>query len=230
MYRDNVSATTILSIAKRDTYYPDLIVGNTSLSTIQIADWIQFDNNYHLFQIFKNNISNGETMIDITKADIIMNVPVTVNEGIMNHNNVYKVPVGSSDSATYYVNVLRSGTNSLTIYGSCGNSNGEQTTKSIAYSTSDARLKENIKDSQVSNALEQILKIRHRDFNWINGEHIDLGYIAQELEEINELMVLKPNDDSEFYGVNTFYLMGVITKAIQELYQIMLKSKEKKEI
>lgn len=144
---------------------------------------------------------------------------------VMNQNMEYKVPVGSSGLPTYYVNVLRSGTNSLTVYGSCGNSDGTQTTKSIAYSTSDARLKENIKDSQVCNALGQILKIRHRDFDWINGEHVDLGYIAQELEEINELMVLKPNDDSEFYGVNTFYLMGVITKAIQELYQIVLESK-----
>lgn len=144
---------------------------------------------------------------------------------VMNQNMEYKVPVGSSGTPTYYVNVLRSGTKSLTVYGSCGNSDGTQTTKSIAYSTSDARLKENIKDSQVCNALGQILKIRHRDFDWINGEHVDLGYIAQELEEINELMVLKPNDDSEFYGVNTFYLMGVITKAIQELYQIVLESK-----
>lgn len=224
MYRDDVTATTILSMVK-NTYYPDLIVGNTSLSSVQIMNWVQADNQSHYFRIFKYNISNGETIADFSKSDIIFNVPVSVNEGIMNNNGEYKVPVGSSSSDAYYVNTLRSGTNSLTIYGSCGNSNGTQTTKSIAYSTSDARLKENIKDSQVCNALEQILKIRHRDFDWINGEHVDLGYIAQELEEINELMVLKPNDDSEFYGVNTFYLMGVITKAIQELYQIVLESK-----
>ena len=224
MYRDDVTATTILSMVK-NTYYPDLIVGNTSLSSVQIMNWVQADNQSHYFRIFKYNISNGETIADFSKSDIIFNVPVSVNEGIMNNNGEYKVPVGSSSSGAYYVNTLRSGTNSLTIYGSCGNSDGTQTTKSIAYSTSDARLKKNIKDSQVCNALEQILKIRHRDFDWINGEHVDLGYIAQELEEINELMVLKPNDDSEFYGVNTFYLMGVITKAIQELYQIVLESK-----
>lgn len=224
MYRDDLTATTILSIAK-NTYFPDLIVGNTSLSSVQLINWVEVENQNHSFNIYKYNISNGETIASFYKSGILFNVPVVVNSGIMNNNNEYKVPVGSSSSEAYYVNTLRSGTNSLTIYGSCGNSNGTQTTKSIAYSTSDARLKENIKDSQVCNALDQILKIRHRDFDWINGEHVDLGYIAQELEEINELMVLKPNDDSEFYGVNTFYLMGVITKAIQELYQIVLESK-----
>lgn len=224
MYRDDVSSTKVLSMLK-DTNFPDLIVGNTSLSSIQLINWIEVENQNHSFNIYKYNISNGETIASFDKSDILFNVPVCANDGIMNCNGEYKTPVGSSSSAAYFVNVLRSGANSLIVYGSCGDENGGQTTKSIAFSTSDARLKENIKDSSVCNALKQILKIRHRDFDWKNGEHIDLGYIAQELEEINENMVLKPHDDSEFYGVNTFYLMGVITKAIQELYQIVLESK-----
>ena len=79
-------------------------------------------------------------------------------------------------------------------------------------------MKENIFNTDVNDALGQILKICHRKFDWKSTkEHVDIGYIAQELEMINPAMVIKPDSDDDTYGINTFYLMGIITKAIQEL-------------
>ena len=65
----------------------------------------------------------------------------------------------------------------------------------------------------IDNALSQILKINHREFIWKeSNNYIDLGYIAQELEDINPNMVIKPSESNEPYGVNTFYMESLITK------------------
>lgn len=96
------------------------------------------------------------------------------------------------------------------------NGNGKVTT---ATTLSDKRLKSDIKDTSVNNALKQILDIKHRAFTIdSNNEHKDIGYIAQELEEINPQMVVKPDNEKDYYHVDSFYLESVITKAIQEFH------------
>lgn len=86
---------------------------------------------------------------------------------------------------------------------------------------SDGRLKKNIKESCVQ-ALEEIMKIKHRQFDWKeNGEHIKIGYVAQEMQEIDENFVDKifpDEDEKENYilQINEKGLVPVITKAIQE--------------
>lgn len=141
-----------------------------------------------------------------------------------NTNNDYKVPISSSRTESHYTDTISTTSDGIIVYGNFENkdSGGSyiRTNKSFASSTSDQRLKTNIEDTSITNALEQILKIRHRKFDWINNNgHVDLGYIAQELEEINRSMVMKPTDDTMYYGINTFYLLGLVTKAIQELYE-----------
>ena len=97
------------------------------------------------------------------------------------------------------------------------NENGEVTT---ATTLSDKRLKSNIKKSSVNNALEQILAINHREFIFNqNNKYHDIGYIAQELESINPLMVIHPDNEKDFYYVDSFYLEAIITKAIQEFHK-----------
>ena len=142
----------------------------------------------------------------------------------------YKVPVGSSGYEQYYTDTIRSTSSGLRVYGNFENGidgNYTRTSKTFAASTSDERLKENIFNTDVNNALDQILAICHKQFDWkATKEHVDLGYIAQELEKINPSMVIKPDDEDDTYGINTFYLMSIITKAIQELYQILVKIEE----
>lgn len=84
---------------------------------------------------------------------------------------------------------------------------------------SDRRLKTDIRQTRLDNALEQILSIGHKEFTLKrNGRHMDIGYIAQELEEINPNLVFAPEEEQPYYTVNTFYLTSLITKAIQELH------------
>lgn len=101
-------------------------------------------------------------------------------------------------------------------------SDGEGTHFSIYASSSDEKLKKNIKDTEV-NAIETIKKINHKQFDWKEtGKHQDIGYIAQEMEKINENFVHhnifkdKDNNDVEDWQINILSVLATATKAIQE--------------
>lgn len=84
---------------------------------------------------------------------------------------------------------------------------------------SDISLKENIEDTIV-NALDRVNAIRHVDFNWIkNGCHVECGYIAQQLKEIDEEYVIpiEQVDGSILYQVSNETVTPLLSKAIQEL-------------
>lgn len=89
--------------------------------------------------------------------------------------------------------------------------------------SSDGRLKENIKESIIS-ALEIIKEIEVRSFDWKKDKrHIEAGFIAQEMEKIDENFVLKsPIKDSDGnivdnkYYINELPIIATLTKGIQE--------------
>ena len=86
--------------------------------------------------------------------------------------------------------------------------------------SSDRRIKKNIEDSD-TNALNIINKIKHRQFEMKkNGKHYSIGYIAQELEDVDKNFVLireKDEKTEEQYYVNELPILATATKAIQEL-------------
>lgn len=100
------------------------------------------------------------------------------------------------------------------------------------YSNSDIRLKMNVKDSEI-NALNTINRIKVRQFNWKkDGKHQKIGFIADELEEIDKKFSIgggyedKEGKIMDVKSVDTFYLMGYIVKAIQELSEQNLTLKQ----
>ena len=90
--------------------------------------------------------------------------------------------------------------------------------------TSDGRLKHEIQSSEI-NAIDRIMQIKHRMFKWNkDNKEEQVGYIAQELEEIDSNYVIKnPQYDEEgniidyLYQVNILPILSTCTKAIQEL-------------
>lgn len=90
-------------------------------------------------------------------------------------------------------------------------------------STSDGRLKENIKESTI-NALDIIKEMAVRSFDWKKDKkHINAGFIAQEMEIIDDNFVLKnPIKDNEGniidnkYYINELPIIATLTKGIQE--------------
>lgn len=117
-----------------------------------------------------------------------------------------------------YVSIIcTNGTNQVLIRGLYNTDSYKDYT--IKVTTSDARLKNNIASTKVTNALQQLLKINHREFNWkSSGEYTDIGFIAQELETINPRLVMKPVSNDGYYEIDTFYMTSLITKSIQEMY------------
>lgn len=154
-------------------------------------------------------------------GNVTGDVSGNVNGYIINSESTSYRPAictSTDDGGKYYVSIIRTNVdNKITIRGKWDYQKFE--TRTFQLTTSDRRLKRNIKNTNIDNALSQILKINHREFIWKeSNNYIDLGYIAQELEDINPNMVIKPSESNEPYGVNTFYMESLITKSIQEMY------------
>lgn len=85
---------------------------------------------------------------------------------------------------------------------------------------SDIRLKENVKDSKVE-ALEAVNRMKVRQFDWKKGGHQNIGFVADELEEIDPNLALgggyDENGEMDVKQINTSYLLNYAIKAIQEL-------------
>lgn len=103
-------------------------------------------------------------------------------------------------------------------------------TYTINHNGSDKRLKKDIKNTEIKNALDIINKIEHKSFTWkATDEHKKIGYIAQQLKELDDSLVIevKQPEESKYdnlYQLDINSLMALSTKAIQEL------SKENQEL
>lgn len=100
----------------------------------------------------------------------------------------------------------------------------------VAFTSSDARLKRNIVDTELS-GLDMMNSIKVRQFDWLNdetagynkGRHQTIGFVADELEELDPFFIVNGSGGEDEDGninpkcVDTFYMLGYMAKAIQEL-------------
>jgi hypothetical protein len=104
-------------------------------------------------------------------------------------------------------------------WGATGNNYSVKTIWSA--STSDIRLKENIKPTDVV-GLKAVNKMLVRQFDWKrDGRHQDIGFVADELEKIDPNLALGGGYDEEGNmdekQVNTYQVVAYLVKAVQEL-------------
>lgn len=96
--------------------------------------------------------------------------------------------------------------------------------------TSDIRLKKNIKNSKIK-ALEAVELMQVRQFDWKNGWHQDIGFVADELEEIDPNLTLgggyDENGEMDIKQINAPYLLNYAIKAIQELSAVVKEQGDK---
>lgn len=98
--------------------------------------------------------------------------------------------------------------------------------KGINWWDSDASLKKNIKKTEVRYALEKISQLKHIEFDWKeNDSHVDLGYVADDVEKILPCLVFdvaqydedgKPNGES-IKNIDYRTMIPLITMGMQEL-------------
>lgn len=93
---------------------------------------------------------------------------------------------------------------------------------------SDASLKKNIKNTEVRYALEKIAQLHHVEFDWKeNNSHVDLGYVADDVEKVLPCLVFgvaqygedgKPNGES-IKNIDYRTMIPLITMGMQELIE-----------
>ena len=118
----------------------------------------------------------------------------------------------------------------LAVRGQWGNSGNSTHYIYTDLITSDIRLKKNIKNSKIK-ALEAVELMQVRQFDWKKGGHQNIGFVADELEEIDPNLALgggyDENGDMDVKQIYTPYLLNYAIKAIQEL-SVTVKEQSRK--
>lgn len=96
--------------------------------------------------------------------------------------------------------------------------NGTVRATSYIYS-SDKRLKHDVKDYK--NGLGQVLKLRGVTFTWNKDDKQEVGFIAQEVEKVEPLLVA--TDVTGMKSVKYGNIVALVVEAIQDLHQMILK-------
>lgn len=156
------------------------------------------------------------------------------NSNNSNANKVHVICTAPSSENLYcnYINTNAETPYSINVNGGWGSSS--PATHKIVTSSSDARLKSNITDTD-KYALDVINRIRMRQFNWKeNGTHQEIGFIADELEEIDSHFAFGGGYDADgsmdVKSVDTFYLLGYVVKGEQELYDRIIELKKENKV
>lgn len=199
-------------------------VGNSSIVCGSISGtnssftnvWVE---NFTNASTFKENITcnkNLKVKGDFTFTDYQQDTLATASEV------VYRRPIASAASNNSRVAFLQGASgNKISIRAQYGKSNFSSAT--FTGSSSDIRLKRDIKDSSV-NALSKIMQMQIREFNWKQtGVHQELGCVADELELIDPLLTTGGGYDDDgtmnIKSIDTLLLSEYAIKGIQELYR-----------
>jgi hypothetical protein len=90
-------------------------------------------------------------------------------------------------------------------------------TSAVVYNTtSDQRLKSNVKDANP--VLSALLNVKVRQYDWTDGDlHQEYGFVAQELEPVLSGIVTKGKTEEDMWQLDYSRLTPHLVKAIQEL-------------
>jgi len=186
----------------------------------------------HIFNIAGSQVLNigsyGTTSYLFTALTVSGPITGTVSVAQTANSANYANGVGSSGNIKIMSYAFASSTNTIVF---TDTSNNQWWVKVDA---SDKRLKDNISDTDEVSALSKIMAIKHRQFDWKRGGHVDIGYIADEMIEIdpNFAMALPSKVDDEgnevesMLQIKTDTVMFMMTKAMQEMQREIEKLKE----
>lgn len=154
-------------------------------------------------------------------SDTAQNVQVPHLFFCRTYGSVNRVPIGSDLTDKNRVAQIASYSSTINIWGQWGTAGSTPSARSLSVPSSDIRLKDNVQQSEVD-ALSVINRIQMRQFDWKDGSgHWGVGFVADELEQIDPLLSIGGGADEDgnpmYKSVNDFYLLGYLTKAVQEL-------------
>lgn len=189
--------------------------------TSDYAQVLSYHNNTSIFSdeglLLGRNLYTKGFRIYLNNDKTIWTVAFSESKGAIATATTFSISYPNSDSS--YSSIMKFNQSGMDGYTDL-NMHGHSITN-VSNWESDGRLKKNIKSSDV-NALDEIMQIQHRQFDWKDSdEHNKIGYVAQEMQEIDENFVKKvfPNEKNQaefILEINEKGLIPVVTKAIQE--------------
>ena len=178
--------------------------------------------------VFYVSSSYALGIYDVTNSSWVIysgtNQTVNIPHLLHSYNEGYTTlhPVIGTKAGTNAIGVIVSNAATVGFYGRWGGgATAAMSGRTISCPSSDIRLKDNVQQSEVD-ALSVINQIQMRQFDWKDRqEHWDVGFVADELEQIDPLLSIGGGTDEDgnpmYKSVNDFYLLGYLTKAVQEL-------------
>ena len=163
-----------------------------------------------------SNSSNTGVGVGTTRSDgtaFQVRTGITLSSGIATNSGTQRLVV-NGNGGTKITKSLGVGANASTTTGRIDASNDI-----VAYSSSDIRLKDNIKS--IDKALDKVNKIQGIEFDWIEKEEIhgnsghDVGVIAQEIEKV--LPEVVDTRDNGYKAVKYEKLVPLLIEAIKDL-------------
>ena len=218
------------------TFTEDIAGGGTGTD-----EDLQLEKSIIYFDLLSNIIGNFD------KLTVSKNAVMEGKLLFYDYENQAKIASGSSEAVTrqpiasvtadtkrvaflssdYHVNGYGAGTEHssyrLGVKAQWGGSSYEMHYIYTNLNISDIRLKENIEASE-TDALETVNQMKVRQFDWkerMGGWHQNIGFVADELEEIDPNLALgggyDENGEMDIKQINSPYLLNYAIKAIQEL-------------
>jgi hypothetical protein len=156
---------------------------------------------------------NGSAGAAISTTVMSMDM-LTGNVGIAGLNSIRRLYImGASQSSGAYTLALDDNTGQTLFY---VRNDGVGYLKAASWNYgSDRRLKENISD--VESGLNVVNQLQPKHFDYINGEKNNVGFIAQDVQEVIPQAVKVNDEKSDMLSLKTDFIIPYLVKAIQEL-------------
>lgn len=172
-------------------------------------------NTIHGKTIYENGTALSGKYLGLGGGTLTGTLACTATDGTSN-----RYVICSGDATHRISRIWLNSETKLYIHG-CADST-DYKTYAATVAPSDIRLKENVGECGVDNALNIINRIKLHSFDWKrSGKHQKIGFIADELETIDKCFSDGGGYDDNgcmiVKTVDTFYLQGYEIKAIQEL-------------
>ncbi|HMV80685.1 MAG TPA: tail fiber domain-containing protein, partial [Leptospiraceae bacterium] len=221
------SPTTDLEI--KDSSGHAALFLNASNASTNMSSYIHFFNKDRNWQIGNNNTPAGQFFIyDGTAGANRLVIDTTGNVGIGTTSPASLLSINSSGAGGTQVYVKGQGTTSgtfsifatdstaTTVFYTRDDGVGYLKAASWTYG-SDKKMKKNIR--YLDNDLDKILKLRPAKFDYIQGSKNQIGFIAQDVQEVIPEAVEPINDGngSDLLGLKSEFIVPYLVNAVKEL-------------
>ena len=164
--------------------------------------------------------ATGQRLYVSTSNSSTSTFSCTRNGGSNDFNVITLFGSADNNTSNYHILCATGGADKLYVYG-----NGNVVNINNSYGAlSDITLKENIVDATPK--LDDLLQLKVRNFNLIGDENKQIGFIAQEFEEVFPSMV-DIDGKSGKKLIKTSVLVPMLVKAVQEQNQIIQELNER---